>query len=134
MLRTEVADKVEALKRYMVALALNDYADLSSFVADVRVALDIGDPEELRETTVGVVRDLIADGLVTPGTPTLAGGFEPWGYDAERAARAIDSYWLRLGRTPELGEIVWFRATDRAGGYVADYPFEEANLGLDAPL
>lgn len=125
------ADKIEELKRYLVFFTEEDYADLSTYAHDVEHALDTHDPDELREATVRVVFDLMSDGLISPGFPTRHGGFEPWSYDAERAARCIDRYWERLGRTPTLGEVVWFRTTPKGRELAVDYSPEESGLGLE---
>lgn len=131
MLTVATEDKIEALKRYLVFLTREDYTDLSTYAYDVEDALEEDSPGELRDLTVKVVRDLVEDGLVTPGIPTAGGGFEPWAYDADRTAEILRRRWDCLGRTPELGEIVWFRATDKAAEYVEDYSPEDDELGLE---
>ena len=113
-------DRLEELKRELILSAEEDYMDLSSYAHEVGDALGLRGEDETREYTFRLIAELLEDGYIRAGIPTATGGFEKWDEDLVEVVAHIDGEWRRLGRTPELGEIVWFEATDKGVGYVND--------------
>lgn len=111
---------IEALKKELVADAVEDHTDLSFFTADVEEAFGVSSGPELMLYTVAVIHSLLENGLVRAGVPTPSGGFEAWEEDPDAAAERILSEWSALGRAPHLWEIVWFEATDKGEAHVAE--------------
>jgi hypothetical protein len=113
-------DRLEELKRELILSAEEDYMDLSSYANEVGDALGLRGEDETREYTFRLIAELLEDRYIRAGIPTATGGFEEWDEDLVEVVAHIDGEWRRLGRTPELGEIVWFEATDKGVSYVND--------------
>ncbi len=113
-------DRLEELKVELILSAEEDYVDLSSNAHEVADVLELRGEDETREHTFRLVAELLEDGYIHAGIPTATGGFEEWDEDLVEVVAHIDGKWRRLGRTPELGEIVWFEATERGASYVKD--------------
>jgi hypothetical protein len=110
---------IEALKEELVADAIEDYTDLSFYVAGVEEAFGVSDSSELMLYTAAVVHSLLDDDLVRAGDLTKE-GFIPWEEDAAGAVERILASWRELGRRPHLWEIVWFEATDKGTAYAEE--------------
>ncbi len=108
----------DRLKKELILSAEEDYVDLSTYARIVDELLGIRDPEGIYRTTLGTVFELLSDRFVIAGVPTPDGGFEPWTDSIVNSMSRIQSGWHALPRRiPELGEIVWFVATDRGISY-----------------
>jgi len=112
----------EMLKAELILEAEEDYADLSSYAREVADVLELRGEDETREHTFRLIAELLEDGYIRPGIPTAEGGFDAWDEDIVEVVAHIDGAWRRLGRTPKLGEIVWFEATAEGVAYVNDHP------------
>ena len=110
---------IEALKEELVADAVEDYTDLSFYVASVEEAFGVSDSSELMLYTAAVVHSLLDDDLVRAGYLTKE-GFIPWDEDAAGAVERILAGWRELGRRPHLWEIAWFEATDKGTSYAEE--------------
>ena len=66
---------------------------------------------EVRRKTIEIVRDLLQNGLIQPGSPN-APEFQARFPPLEGVIDFIEREWDRLGRTPNLGDIIWFTATE----------------------
>lgn len=115
-----IADRIEELKRGLVADAAEDYLDLSFVAHDIKEAFEVSDDEEVLFYTMAVLYRLLEEGLLRAGTPTAAGGFDAWGLDSHSAVGRILAGWRYLGRAPTLGELVWFDATEKGEAYAAE--------------
>src|SRR3712207_3403915 len=109
---TKPTSAMEELKRELVLSAEEDYVDLASYVHEVSEVLGIRSKDRARELTLRLVAELLEEELIRPGVPTPDGGFEPWDEEIVESVARIDSLWRHRGRSPELGEIVWFEATE----------------------
>jgi hypothetical protein len=56
---------------------------------------------------------LLSAGVLEAGIPDDHGDFHPWKTSSEDAYRRIAREWLKLGREPDIGDIVWFTAPVR---------------------
>ena len=75
----------------------------------------IGDARALRDQTLDVARELLARGLLAGGLSSSDDDFHPWPDQRPDAVIArIRSEWIALGRTPNIGDIVWFSRPDQA--------------------
>ncbi|CAN5771209.1 hypothetical protein BH20ACT11_BH20ACT11_07590 [soil metagenome] len=115
-----IAGKIEELGRGLVADAAEDYLDLSFVAHGIREAFEVSDNEEVLFYTVAVLYRLLDEELLRAGTPTPAGGFEVWEEGPRGTVERILSGWRFLGRAPELGELVWFDATEKGAAYAED--------------
>ena len=115
---------LNGLKREVLVECEEDYVGLWSIIWRVRYALNDGeyppseedraDPLEVRRITLRLVQELLESGLVQAGSPTPDGrGFEPWSLGACESLARIESEWGALAREPNIGEIVWFTATEK---------------------
>jgi hypothetical protein len=107
----------DRLKRELILSAEEDYVDLSTYARIVEEVLGFRAPEDIYRTTMGTVYELLSDRFVTAGVPTPDGGFEPWTGGIVNSMSRMQSGWQALGRIPELGELVWFDATERGISY-----------------
>jgi hypothetical protein len=110
---------VESLKKEMVADTVEDYTDLSFYVAFVEEAFGASDSSELMFYTAAIIHSLLEEGLVRAGNLTEE-GFFPWDGDADGVVARIITAWRELGRAPHLWEIAWFDATDKGEAYAEE--------------
>jgi hypothetical protein len=98
----------DAIERF-VEEGREDHVGLWQIIRAVREDLGIIDAEEVRRATLGMVEELLREGRMRPGRPTLDWrGFEPWRLSPGEALHRIDREWHALGREPSLWEVVWF--------------------------
>ena len=73
-------------------------------------AMNPGDPESVRQQSIGVVAELISEGLVTAGDV----GGDAWDCTPGDAIARITKEWLSRWPTerPAGDEIAWFQITD----------------------
>ncbi len=115
----ESADRIEDLKKELILSSEEDYLDLSAFSREVADALKLRGKDGTREATLRLVAELLEEGHIRAGIPTVEGGFEAWDEHLVEIVARIDGEWRRLGRPPELGEVVWFEATETGESYAA---------------
>jgi hypothetical protein len=64
---------------------------------------------QIKSVSLGLVEDLLKERLMRAGLPVKTGrGFIEWDMPIPEILDRIDAEWTRLGRTPNIGEIVWF--------------------------
>lgn len=119
-MNTVLSEGLKELKRGMVADAVEDYTDLSFFVDDVREAFGVSDEDDVMFYTVAVLHQLLDEGLLRAGLPTDGGGFEEWDLTPYGVVDLIRRAWVSLERTPTLGEVVWFDATEKGEAYAEE--------------
>lgn len=110
---------IESLKKDIVADTVEDYMDLSFYVALVEEAFGVSDPSGLMFYTAAIVHSLLEEDLVRAGELT-GEGFFAWEEDAADAVERILTAWRELGRAPHLWEIVWFEATEKGAAYAEE--------------
>lgn len=130
---TTKTPKINALEDYFVFRASLDSIGIWTISGDIAEEFSLVDrPEVVRELTIKVVSDLLERGLVRPGSPTTEGSFEVWPYEASESVIRIERDWEELDSPlPDLGDIVWFEATDKGNQHVVDYSPEESGLKLE---
>ena len=70
-------------------------------------------PDEFKETVLGVLSDLLEEGLLVAGFPSGRLDFTPWEMPPAEAVARIRREWDELGRDPTIAEIAWFDITDK---------------------
>lgn len=98
--------------REVLLEGLDDYLGLWEFVASVRDNGTVS-PRTVREEVLTLVRKLLEEGLVEAGFPTREGGFAPEDAEAPELLERISGEWDELNREPDIGDIVWFKLTDK---------------------
>lgn len=81
-------------------------------------------PDQVRRETIKVVNDLLSEELVEAGNPN-GPEFVRFSWSMAEIIDHIESEWDRLGRTPDVGEICWFRATPKGKKLVNELGLEE---------
>lgn len=115
-----LGSRIEELKRGLVADAADDYLDLSFVAHGIREAFEVSDEEEVLFYTAAILHSLLCENLVRAGTPTAGGGFDAWEVESRGTVERILAGWRYLGRMPELGELVWFDATEKGETYAEE--------------
>jgi len=110
------------IERYVDEVLLGGFQDLvmASEVASI-VSESTGSSttdEDSIQTSLDVIRTLLEDRLAEVGDAVLAEGgksvvFRPWSMSTDEALRRIEREWRRLPNGPNLGDVCWFRLTDR---------------------
>ena len=67
-------------------------------------------PDRVRWETMKIVNDLLSNELIEAGNPK-GPTFVRFSLSVQEIIDYIESEWDKLGRTPDVGEICWFRAT-----------------------
>ena len=136
------------LQSARISLLLNcsdDDVGLWEVNLDARRVKPDGTEAELRELALGLVRPLLAEGLIHAGFPAGV-YFHPslheemrrkWGaldptkhfvvspLPVPELLEQIERDWVALGRTPNLGDVIWFTTTplgDRVAMALTDLP------------
>jgi hypothetical protein len=87
----------------------DDHVGLWTIVKQVRRAYPHGCPEEIRKTTLALIKLLLQVGSVEAGFPTEDGrGFVSWDIEPYGVVTRIGAEWKKLGKEPTIGEIAWF--------------------------
>src|SRR5262249_24057141 len=72
----------------------------------VRYDLGARGPEDVRATTLRLVRGLLKHPGMCVGHPTPNGrDFIAWGLSADQVVSRIDEEWKALGRDPNIGDV-----------------------------
>ena len=75
-------------------------------------------PDRVRLETMKIVNELLSNDLIEAGNPN-GPTFVRFSLSVPEIIDYIESEWDKLGRTPDVGEICWFRATQK-GKKLAD--------------
>ena len=77
---------------------------------------------EMKSITLRLLEDLLKQRLIRAGEPAKSGEeFIEWKMSVPDILGRIDAEWTRLGRTPNIGEVVWFdQAVDHAWQHRCD--------------
>ncbi len=127
----------------------DDDVGLWSVILDARRVKPDGTEAELRELTLSLVRPLLAEGVIHAGFPAV-GYRDSADYEEMRRKwealdpterfvvsplpvpellEQIERDWVALGRTPNLGDVIWFTTTplgDRVAMALLDLPSRPA--------
>jgi hypothetical protein len=93
----------------MISEAKSDEVGLWFILSRLRDELDITDPKLLKDLTLQTIAELLHTGEVAAGwyKPDRT-GVERWNMPLPDILSRISSEWERLGREPNIGEIVIF--------------------------
>src|SRR5262245_16027037 len=96
-----------------VAECKDDHVGLWEIVNAVRFDLGVVDPDQVRATTLALVRALLEKPRIRAGFPAPNWvDFLPWDLDPAQVTEKIAREWNELGREPDLWEIAWFTEVD----------------------
>jgi hypothetical protein len=112
--------EVAAILDRLVSLAKADWIALWMIVDDVETQLSPDDDEETLETTVTLVEELLARGLLAGDSPVTGDEvcFSAWpNQEAGAVGEYIRREWKRRGGPPGWGDAPWFAARLSATGH-----------------
>lgn len=112
--------RAEELSRELVALAEEDYADLSAYLHETEEIMGAFSDEEMKTYTLSFVYHLLKAEMIQAGIPTPDGSFRVWDTSPQQTTERIKEEWEVLQRDPELGEIVWFNTTAKGERFLQD--------------
>lgn len=93
----------------LIAEAKADEVGLWFILAKVRDELGINEPQSVRTAVMDAVKRLLVSGEVSPGYYMPDGsGVAAWELAPATALEKIEADWERLGRDPNIGEVVVF--------------------------
>ena len=73
-------------------------------------------PDNLRQNAMNIIRDLLNDNLIQAGNfekeELGVYKFVPILLPADEIIKFIEQEWNSLGKTPNMGDVCWFRATE----------------------
>ena len=99
----------------MLADLLRSGADDWVMACDVAwVARSMGgakSPNDVRDLSVELIRELLDRGLMTIGDVTES-GFHAWDLIATDAVDRVAARWRKLRREPTLGDVCWLQLTE----------------------
>ncbi|MFM6929013.1 MAG: hypothetical protein ACKOX6_11150 [Bdellovibrio sp.] len=78
---------------------------LNAMASDYR---ETNDKDAFRLFVLNVISSLLSEGAMKAGFETSGGGFKAWKGSTSEVVKRIESDWVKLGRDPNLGEIVSF--------------------------
>src|SRR5687767_12718075 len=91
----------------------DDHVGLWRIVAAIRFDLGLTDADQIRSTTLGLVRSLLDEPGIRAGHPTPDGRqFAAWKLTPQQVIGRIEQEWSALGRDPDIGEITWFTSVN----------------------
>ena len=121
--------KTDALKKYLLARARASESGLWVFNDVVAEELGLDRYNDARPTTMRIISELLGEGLLRVGFPKRDGSFEAWTQDAEGIIERIGREWDALGdEEPNIGDVAWFVATEKADEYLGDYSMRDSGL------
>ena len=103
------ASALDSLRREWVAAAADSDVGLWWVAQDIRECLlgEVAD-DELRRFVLEVLRPLLESGQLRAVDLGPDGSFTVWPGDADEQLNRIEQAWKDLGKTPVIGDIVWF--------------------------
>lgn len=103
----------QKLVEELFSCAQDDWLALWMIAGDVEAELDSDDPEETREATIDVVRELLKHGLRAGDSPVNGDcvHFSAWAnQDPDAIAAYIRREWQQRGEPPGWDDAPWFAA------------------------
>ncbi|WNG44505.1 hypothetical protein F0U60_10575 [Archangium minus] len=102
----------DARMRWVKAAADSDIG-LWWIADDIRQLIPSASEDEIRHEALCALQPLLNQGLLRAVELLPGGAYRLWeGSVGEHLVR-IDSAWARLGRAPDIGDIVWFIGPER---------------------
>jgi len=105
---------LEELEKEILALCADDDTELWLIIK--RISKDSYSfttiPETDRQKTMTVLRRLLENNIVNAGF-LQGSNFEILSLSVDETIAYIEAEWDKLGKTPNMGDICWFRATPK---------------------
>jgi hypothetical protein len=95
------------LKRDIVARSEEDYVGLWTIIRAVERYLGSSEQATVRDTTLGLIKELLNEGSILAGHPTPDGTFLPEKLPVPEILDRIDQGWKRIP-SPTIGDVIWF--------------------------
>lgn len=108
------AREITRAEREILLEGLDDYVGIWEILSVVSRELSGSANGEgsLRRAVMEVVSDVLGGGLMRAGFPR-DGGFEALDCRAGETVEWIEHEWDELDREPDVGDIIWFKLTDK---------------------
>lgn len=91
-----------------------DWVNVSEVISVAKFTGGAQSEEEIRETSLTLIRDVVLQGLMEIGDlPRKQRRLELWPMTPQECLDRVDREWHDLGRNPSLGEICWLQNTDK---------------------
>ncbi len=106
-------DNADSVFKGIVDECHEDYVGLWVVVKDVRSA--IPDPQaNIVDLTLSLIKRLLLEGDIVAGNfnTEVDNDFHEWELPLDELIGRIRREWKELGRDPNIGEIVWFTASE----------------------
>ncbi|HET9909552.1 MAG TPA: hypothetical protein VFQ23_23090 [Anaerolineales bacterium] len=104
--------KLQNIEKEILGLCVDD--DTGFWLIIKRIAKDsysiVSVPESVRKKTMEVIRHLLQNQLIVAGNPN-GPKFRACSLSTPDLIAYIVQEWDKLGSTPNIGDICWFRAT-----------------------
>jgi len=104
---------IEQISKEFLSECHDDYVGLWSLIWSIKNEMGETNPQNIRALTISLVTELLQQGLIEAGMPNSKGEFEGWQETPDEIIKRIEREWDQLGREPNIGEIVWFTASER---------------------
>lgn len=131
MALTDKIFKIEPLKTYFVFRSAEDYYDLEKFPLVVEEELNLSNFDEIRMITIQIIRELLEEGLIYPGSLTPESGFVPWNLPLEKSIARIEREWNESEDEFGFGPVIWFVASERGEKHISGYSPKTAGLSIE---
>lgn len=102
-------DEIRKLQRLWEVEGTDTDLGLWWVSGDIRDLMPPGSSEEaVRRQTLAALRPLLEAGTLRAVDLLPMGKFKVWEGSVEEQLARIDAEWSKLGRAPDIGDIVWF--------------------------
>jgi hypothetical protein len=98
---------VDAQRRWVETCVGSDVG-LWWIADDVRQLRPGASEEEIRLETLRALRPLLSQGTLRAARLLPGGSYQLWGGTVDEQLARINAEWESLGRSPDIGDIVWF--------------------------
>jgi len=85
-----------------------DFVGLWSLVRETQERNTSWSSEEIKNNTLFLLEKLLKEKKIVAGYPNKSEEFVPWKDSPMEIIRKIKFEWDKLGRFPDIGDIVWF--------------------------
>jgi hypothetical protein len=93
----------------VLARGMDDWLHLAEFVS-IAKRTRVNGPEALRALALGLIAEVVCEGLMVPGDADEA-GFHPWTLTPGDAIQRIVQGWSEDNLYPTPGSVAWFKLT-----------------------
>ena len=100
------------IRNSLLIESTEDYVGLWTIPRQLYLYSEEKDEFAVRRKTIQIIEELLNDELIQPGQ-FKDRKFEFWKLSPVETIARIEAEWDALGREPNIGEIVWFIATEK---------------------